>query len=481
VYVGGIFSQVNGTTPRVNAAAFDAGTGAVTPFDPDPEQNGLVNVVAREGNTVVAGGTFRTMGGVRRSNLAAIDLTTGRPTAFDPRPQHTVNAVAVSGSKVWAAGWFTRVGNPSVVRERLAAFDAGTGAVTPFSQGIDQPVDAVAVSGSTVYAAGRFTTINGVSTRRRLAAFRDIAGTTGALTTFNPDVDGPVNALSLNGDRLYLGGEFATVGGAARRNIAAVDTAGAITPFRADLDAQVRALAASPTTVYAGGDFTTVGGATPRRRLVALDAQTAAVRAWKADADAPVRALRFAGSQLIAGGDFSSIGGAARSYLAALDPGNGSVAPWAPKLTTTWLFPVRSVAATTQGGVVVGGNFKVALGPVRAENFAAFAPATAALADPAPAAAAQVAEADRTPPTLTRLKVSPRRRVTVDVSEAATVQFVAKRGRRTVRFARLVPPGRSRLTILRRELKAGRYRLRAVPTDLAGNVGRPRTVRVSIR
>jgi hypothetical protein len=61
------------------------------------------------------------------------------------------------------------------------------------------------------------------------------------------------------------------------------------------------------------------------------------------------------------------------------------------------------------------------------------------------------------------------------------VRFVARRGRRAVRFSRLVPAGRSRLAIRRSELRRGRYRLRAVPTDLAGNVGRARTVRVRVR
>jgi hypothetical protein len=482
VYVGGMFTQVNGTTPRVNAAAFDATSGAVTPFDPSPDVNGLVNVIARQGNRVVAGGTFRSLGGVTRHNLAAIDLATGRPTAFDPRPNLTVNAVAVAGSKVWAGGWFNRVGAQSVVRERLAAFDAGTGAATPFSQHIDQPVDALAVSGSTVYAGGRFTVINGVSPRRHLAAFRDVAGTTGALTTFDPDVDGPVGALALAGDRLYVGGEFATVGGAARRNLAAVSTAtGAPQAFRADLDARVRALAVGAGTVYAGGDFRTVGGATPRDRLVALDAQSAAPRPWKADADAPVRALALAGGQLIAGGDFSTIGGAARSYVAALSPSSGAVAPWAPKLTTSWLYPVRSLAATAQGGLVAGGRFSLPLGAVRAENVAVFGPAAAAAPAPAAPASEPIVHADRTAPVLTALRALKRRRVAIAVTEPAIVRFTARRGRRTVRFTRTVPAGRSRLAIRRRELRRGRYRLSAVPADLAGNVGPARTVRLRVR
>ena len=375
VYVGGIFSEVDGGTPRRNAAAFDASTGAPTAFDPQPDPNGVVAVIAGDGTRVVAGGSFRTLGGVERSNIAAIDLETGRPTAFAPKLDAGVSALAVAGSKLWAGGSFSRVG--TTVRQRLAAFDVTSGNVTSFSQGIDQPVDALAVSGSTVYAAGRFTAVNGVSTRRHVLVFRDIAGTTGALTTIDPDVDGPVKALALSGQRVYLGGEFATVGGAARRNLAAVNTSsGAVAAFRADVDATVRALAVNATTLYAGGDFTMVAGSTQRLRLVALDAQTAAVRAWKADADGPVRTLAFAGSQLIAGGDFGTIGGAARSYLAALDPATGAVSSWRPKLTTSRPSGVHAVAATQPDGVVAGGAFSIPFGPVRAESFAVFAPRT---------------------------------------------------------------------------------------------------------
>jgi trimeric autotransporter adhesin len=206
--------------------------------------------------------------------------------------------------------------------------------------------------------------------RRNLLAFRDVPGTTGALSTFDPRVDGPVTALALGGSRLYLGGDFTRVGGAARGNLVAVDAeSGAVSGFRADVDAPVRALAASSSTVYAGGDFTL-----PRKGLIALEAGGGAVRPWKADTDAPVRALALTASQLIVGGDFTAIGGAARTHLAALAPSNGSVAPWAPRVSPIALSPVRALATTAAGGVVVGGDFMLPFGPVRADRFALFAP-----------------------------------------------------------------------------------------------------------
>ena len=118
--------------------------------------------------------------------------------------------------------------------------------------------------------------------RRNVAAFRNVPGEAGTVLPFDGDVDGPVHALALAGDTLYLGGPFTSVNGSIaslkrdRRNLAAVDaTTGLARDWDPDADSAVNALTVAGDTVFAGGDFGMVNRTTPRQRLAAFDAQAA--------------------------------------------------------------------------------------------------------------------------------------------------------------------------------------------------------------
>uniref|UniRef100_UPI00261640C5 hypothetical protein n=1 Tax=uncultured Legionella sp. TaxID=210934 RepID=UPI00261640C5 len=103
-----------------------------------------------------------------------------------------------------------------------------------------------------LYVGGDFTTIDG-QVRNRLAA---IEASSGALTTWNPNVDGSVYTLAASGSTVYVGGGFITIGSQTRNNIAAIDassgTPNAWNPSPSNL---VSKLAVSGSTVYVGGNF----------------------------------------------------------------------------------------------------------------------------------------------------------------------------------------------------------------------------------
>src|SRR5207244_2405398 len=160
-------------------------------------------------------------------------------------------------------------------------------------------VTAMAAVGGTVYVAGDFTIIGG-ATRTRIAA---IDATTGLATGWDPDANNEVHALAATGDPREAGGYLtriggtaangraATIGGAARNNVAALDaTTGLATGWNPNANGQVRTLAMSGSTIYAGGSFTAVGGAT-RFRTAALDATTGLATAWTSHANGAVYAL----------------------------------------------------------------------------------------------------------------------------------------------------------------------------------------------
>ncbi|GGK33252.1 hypothetical protein GCM10010124_27480 [Pilimelia terevasa] len=183
-------------------------------------------------------------------------------------------------------------------------------------------------AGDTLYLGGDFTSVKvGATTyaRGRLAA---VDAATGALRPWNPGADGRVRALAATGGTLFVGGEFATLGGVARDGLARVDGGtGAVAPgFRPTVWGQPFALVAGWGKVYVGGTFTAINGAT-RTRLAALDPADGSVDAtWKPTADASVYSLVLGDGRVYVGGDFHNLSGAgATARVAAVHAGSGAV------------------------------------------------------------------------------------------------------------------------------------------------------------
>lgn len=147
--------------------------------------------------------------------------------------------------------------------------------------------------------------------------------------------DGAVAALAYSGGRVYLGGAFNKVDGAAHRKLAAVDAAtGALDrAFAATADGQVSTLTTTSSHLYVGGAFlaitTPAAGAVARMRVAKLALDTGVVDPlWSMHPDGRVRSLVASsdGETLYAGGDFLFTDGAYRPYAAAyLTAGSGGV------------------------------------------------------------------------------------------------------------------------------------------------------------
>src|SRR5581483_1775527 len=227
-------------------------------------------------------------------------------------------------------------------------------------------VDALALSadGSRLYTSGDFAHLGGAA-RRRLAAVAtagagavDAAWDPASAPGF-PDAEVRALALSPDGARLYAGGgvdnDDPSLVGPPRRLLVALDAAtGAADPaFDPRPAAATFALAASAGTVYAGGQFTSVNGL-PRANLAALDAATGSADAgFVADTDGPVSAVASDGAALYAGGVFNTVNGVTRHRLARLDAATGAVAP-------SWQVTASAeVMSLTLAGprLFVGGSF----------------------------------------------------------------------------------------------------------------------------
>ncbi|MGD9903079.1 MAG: beta strand repeat-containing protein [Vicinamibacterales bacterium] len=94
IYFAGLFSSVNGT-PRANAAAVDATTGALAPFA--PALSSTANDVDVLGNVAYVAGSFNNANGSPRALVAALNATSGANLPFAANvPPFTGNRVLAS-------------------------------------------------------------------------------------------------------------------------------------------------------------------------------------------------------------------------------------------------------------------------------------------------------------------------------------------------------------------------------------------------
>ena len=194
------------------------------------------------------------------------------------------------------------------------------------------------INGNTVYVGGQFANARpagaaagtNLTPRGNLLAYNL---TTGALiTSFAPTLNAQIKkmAVSPDGTRLYVVGQFTQVNGQNRYRVAAFNTAtGAlISNFAPVVNSTVAAVVATNTTVYIGGAFSS-SGSSFRTRLAAYNASTGARLNWTPAPDAGVNAMTLASDgTIIVGGSFQNVNGSPAYGLAKLDPTTGALLPW---------------------------------------------------------------------------------------------------------------------------------------------------------
>ena len=161
------------------------------------------------------------------------------PATFTPNvADGAVQAIVQVGNRMVVGGSFSTVtptagpgAGTSVTRHFLFAFNAGTGALdTGFVPVVNGEVDSIVptADGTGVYVGGMFTSAGGVATR--LAEFNL---TTGArVSTFNPSLNGPINAMALVGTRLFVAGTFTSVKSVVHDGLVSINpTNGGLDPY----------------------------------------------------------------------------------------------------------------------------------------------------------------------------------------------------------------------------------------------------------
>jgi trimeric autotransporter adhesin len=327
VYVGGSITTVGGAT-REHLAAIDTATGALE--EADPAVDGTVRALAVDGSTLYVGGSFRNATGAlsgeeskSRPNLAAFETGTGALTSFDPEPNNAVNALALSGSTLFAGGSFGELGTTK--HGTLAAFSTTDGSTEAFNPEPNGEVHALEVTSGRLYAAGSFSELAGLSGTPKaddLAAF-ELPGETLDASFNSPSFDGSLFSVAADGTSVYVGGDFNDVGETYEPRLVALSAAdGALeTSWNPEASNDVDSLLLDGSTLYAGGAFGDAGGL-PRPGVAGLSTESGAATAFDPEPEGEVRALALGTDALYIGGSFTEVGCHNQSYFATFASGS---------------------------------------------------------------------------------------------------------------------------------------------------------------
>ncbi|WP_457207806.1 hypothetical protein [Nocardioides sp. P5_C9_2] len=234
----------------------DHGTGVVSanPADNTPHvMNGSVIAITQVGNKIIAAGTFTSVSpagtyantgdDLVRNRIFAFDATTGAiDTAFNPNLGGAVNSLDTDGTYIYAGGAFGSVGGSTAIKRVVKL--TSSGAVVPsFNAVPNAKVNEVVVRGARLYIGGAFVNVRSAGVTTSRAALAALDSTTGAvLSGVNIGFTGvydPNNAgggttnvkrfdVTPDGSRLAAIGNFSTVGGLTRVQVAVLDTSGAV-------------------------------------------------------------------------------------------------------------------------------------------------------------------------------------------------------------------------------------------------------------
>ncbi len=317
VLAGGYFTCINGVD-RPGIAALDLATGAALPFAPS-FAFGVPRVLASDASRLFVGGDFSGGFSTPPFYLTSYDLATLAPTGWQPVLNGSVTALLVDGSTLYVAGGFSQAdGQP---RAGLAAFDIPSGSLLPWNPGgLGGTVERMVRNGSEVVVAGTIYSLGGQS-RTRLAS---VHATTGAVTAWAPVIGGSaVHDVELAGGRLWIGGDFTAVEGQTRLRLAKLDAATHVLQgWNPGANSVVWGLEVDGNRVFVAGNFTSIGAPVALRTgLAQLDGTSGAASAWQPGADNALYDVELSGGRLFCGGPVTSYDGVGRAFFAALaDP-----------------------------------------------------------------------------------------------------------------------------------------------------------------
>jgi uncharacterized delta-60 repeat protein len=349
------------------------------PFNPNPD-NILGSIALQADGKILIGGSFVTLtpnGGanIARNHLVRLNPDGAVDTAFNPAPNSFVRTIVLQpDDRILIGGSFTSLapnGGASVFHKYIARLNPDGTLMPGLDPAPNDQVFAIAVQpDGKIVVGGVFLSANsfGGQTRNRIARLETDGRVDQTLLDLNA-VGGTVYCTAVQSDgKILIGGQFTSVLGVARKNIARLNSDGTLdTTFNPGANSNVSAIAVEPDArILIGGDFAgpnSVGGQS-RNFIARLNSDGSVDSTFDPNADDDVATILLQpDGKILLGGTFTALapngGTTVRcSELARLNP-NGSVEMSFNPVPNS---EVYSIALQPDGRILVGGNF-TALAP----------------------------------------------------------------------------------------------------------------------
>ena len=347
--VAGQFTQASGVD-RSRLAAISVPGGNLLPWQADP--NNTVYTLLHSGNDLLIGGTFTATQAESRNRLMDLNPANYSIQSFAPNVNQNVNALEVYQNELLVGGNFTSFDGQA--RTRLARYNFISNALDPWNPGADAAVNDILHWNDTMMVAGDFTQLNGTS-REGLGGFNL---SNGGLLNWNPKANRDALVLGWNDTMMVAGGEFTHFDYEVRNRMMALDMASdEITGWAPDLSGLfggpvINALTISGNSVWVGGSFGSISGVN-RSNLAQTDKLTGQILAPDIQVNGDIYAMdKFNDTMMVVMGNFTEVDGLQRRYGAAVDLTNASLHSFAPEMEI-----YGRAVAFNDTMMVLGGDF----------------------------------------------------------------------------------------------------------------------------
>jgi Secretion system C-terminal sorting domain len=267
-----------------------------------------------------------------------------------------VKHLILEGTTLYVAGRFDtlRMGTVTTVRYNLASINTASRAVNTWNPNINGVVNKMLINNTKMYIGGQFQTVGSLVRSN----FAELTKATGVCTSFAPVFDGDVLELLKNGTTLYVGGLFTDINGAIRNGFASFNTANnQILPLDLALNGSVSTMNLVNNTLYMCGGFNTVGDSTRISGFAAINLTNNSLTNLNIETAGTGGIDHFSilNNKIYFSGNFTEIEGVTRNGLAAVSLTTGALDAW----TESTENPFGYSSVTTLGtNLFIGGEFK---------------------------------------------------------------------------------------------------------------------------
>lgn len=314
---------------------------------------------AREGKTIFCA-LMLMLGSLWATPLFSQSATEGNALGEVLNADGTLKAGASGSFNAKGFHMQTGKGGEPVFRPQVAGDERWDS--TFYLNGINGSVNAIAINGNDLYVGGQFRAAGSLVTD-------NIAKWNGSVwSALGRGVNGNVYAIAVNGDDVYVGGDFTDASGTAANNIAKWN--GSVwSSLGSGTGGYVPAIAVSGNDVYVGGSFASAGGISVNNIAKWNGSSWSALANGVSDTygDVFVSAITVSGNDVYVGGLFTK----------ASDVSVNSIAKWNGSRWDSLGSGVRDMygngvinAIAVSGNEIYVGGYFIEAGEVSAKNVA---------------------------------------------------------------------------------------------------------------